>query len=37
MIYQNLRKGEKRMGFELNRINEHVAHIRDCMGVCMTL
>lgn len=25
------------MGFELNRINEHVAHIRDCMGVCMTL
>jgi len=25
------------MGFEVNRVSDGVFHIRDCMGVCMTL
>ena len=25
------------MGFEINRVLPGITHIRDCMGVCMTL
>ena len=34
---RKLRKGDTRMSFEVNRVCPGVTHIRDAMGVCMTL